>query len=169
MIHFICPKCGEALEAPDELIGKRLDCPACENACVVPLQLKRYLPAPPEIVDEAAASEARPARPARSQETGPALEPPKPPEMPAMMPWMPEGQGPALRYVQQDRAAQNVQLIERTAKKWKALQLVGALGIPFSFFLLLIGGRQNILFVPILVLFASVWLYARLMAWWHHG
>lgn len=64
-------------------------------------------------------------------------------------------------------------LIEQTAKKYKAIQLAGALGA--FVFAIFIGvgllGNSNLIFVPAIVLFiASVFAYCAgsTLAWWHH-
>ena len=36
MIKFSCPECKEPLEAPDELVGKILDCPKCNCHAQIP-------------------------------------------------------------------------------------------------------------------------------------
>ena len=58
------------------------------------------------------------------------------------------------------------QVIERTAKTWKAVQLFGGLAILFSLPLLLTDYR-NAFIVMVPGLFAL--LLGRTAAWWHHG
>ena len=38
MIKFSCKLCGEKLSVQDQLSGKRIKCPKCNNACVVPAE-----------------------------------------------------------------------------------------------------------------------------------
>lgn len=72
----------------------------------------------------------------------------------------------------------DVQLIEQTRKRWKLLILVGYILMSFAIF----AGILIVLLVPVeritaaLVLALAIWLmgfgmhvYARVMAWWHHG
>ena len=33
---FVCGKCGESLEAPEELAGEIVECPSCNESIVVP-------------------------------------------------------------------------------------------------------------------------------------
>lgn len=35
-ITFTCPHCNQELEAPDDLAGETIDCPACEGQLIVP-------------------------------------------------------------------------------------------------------------------------------------
>jgi hypothetical protein len=35
-IHFECPKCGQPLDAPDELVNELIDCPGCKETINVP-------------------------------------------------------------------------------------------------------------------------------------
>ena len=45
-VHFKCPHCGEALEAPVEMLGQLLDCPTCGET-VEAQRPPATLPAPP--------------------------------------------------------------------------------------------------------------------------
>jgi hypothetical protein len=49
-INFDCPKCGQNLDAPTELAGLFVECPACANVVKVPSAAERHAPppAPPE-------------------------------------------------------------------------------------------------------------------------
>ncbi len=59
------------------------------------------------------------------------------------------------------------QTIEKTAKKWKAVQLIGIVGMLAG-----IGGclaKEPDKGVPIFTLCLVVYLTGRICAWWHHG
>lgn len=62
--------------------------------------------------------------------------------------------------------------IEETAKKWKALQLVGGLGlipsVVFTMWAVQDVASTNI-GIGAMTLCLGLYLYASLMAWWHHG
>ena len=48
-VHFKCPHCGEALEAPAEMLGQLMDCPTCGETVEVhkaPITLPPPPPAP---------------------------------------------------------------------------------------------------------------------------
>lgn len=46
-IHFECPKCSQALDAPEELATQLIDCPACKETIEVPLRSQRAEPPKP--------------------------------------------------------------------------------------------------------------------------
>src|SRR5262245_26890235 len=60
-ISVVCPQCGAKLNAPDSAAGKRVKCPKCQTAMLVP----EPLPASPEfeVVDEAEAEPVQPKKP----------------------------------------------------------------------------------------------------------
>lgn len=36
-IEFNCPECGQVLEAPEEMAGEAIECPACEAGITIPM------------------------------------------------------------------------------------------------------------------------------------
>jgi DNA-directed RNA polymerase subunit RPC12/RpoP len=36
MIRFVCTLCGEEIDVRDELAGRQIKCPKCNNICLVP-------------------------------------------------------------------------------------------------------------------------------------
>ena len=74
-----------------------------------------------------------------------------------------------------------VQTIQLTAKKWKLLKLVSGLGIIFGILILIVAlsmsqpddnhASAGASLFGFIVLLGSIGLYifARFMAWWHHG
>jgi hypothetical protein len=40
-IHFECPKCGQTLDAPEELATQFIDCPTCEESIQIPARSQR--------------------------------------------------------------------------------------------------------------------------------
>ena len=70
--------------------------------------------------------------------------------------------------------AERTLLIERTAKRWKGIQLAGVALILLGFLLVIgaIAVQSPVLIyaaaaVPAVVV--CVTIYAMVMAWWHHG
>ena len=54
-IHFLCPKCSQAIDAPDELAGQLVDCPTCKETIEVPSRIRSspQVPGPPpSIIDD---------------------------------------------------------------------------------------------------------------------
>ena len=43
-IHFECPKCGQSIDAPEELAAQLVDCPACKETIEVPVRNRRVMP-----------------------------------------------------------------------------------------------------------------------------
>ncbi|HTR41497.1 MAG TPA: hypothetical protein VMH87_07765 [Pseudomonadales bacterium] len=37
-IHFDCPKCSQAIDAPQEMAAQLIDCPSCKEVIEVPIQ-----------------------------------------------------------------------------------------------------------------------------------
>jgi hypothetical protein len=44
-IHFECPKCGQTIDAPQEMAAQLVDCPACKETIEVPVRNRRVMPA----------------------------------------------------------------------------------------------------------------------------
>lgn len=63
--------------------------------------------------------------------------------------------------------------IEQTSKKWKALQLVGGLLAIFGVPAAMLGSVVNPIgsYVGLVLMLGGLGLfvYARLLTWWHHG
>jgi DNA-directed RNA polymerase subunit RPC12/RpoP len=36
-IEFSCPRCNQSLEAPTDMAGETIECPACEQAIAIPV------------------------------------------------------------------------------------------------------------------------------------
>lgn len=179
--HVACPHCGATLKAPPPTFGKTLKCPRCSILIGIPFPQPepQQVKAPPLAL--APIPEPEPERP------------PLPPVAAAML-----GELQMLReevselrrerdYDERPRRRRRerdedyappprprVQLIEQTGKEWKALQLIGGLGIVVGMGLLCAGfstGNTNT--VPpgaiCLLLGLPLMLIGRFGAWWNHG
>ena len=40
-IHFECPKCSQAIDAPQEMAAQLIDCPSCKEVIEVPVRSRR--------------------------------------------------------------------------------------------------------------------------------
>ncbi len=56
MIRVRCDKCEKLLEAPDDLAGQRIECPACGDVRVLPASVTPSPPEPKAVQDRAAAA-----------------------------------------------------------------------------------------------------------------
>ena len=45
-VTFVCPKCKQTLEAPEEVLGQTVQCPACSATIAVPVRRATATPAP---------------------------------------------------------------------------------------------------------------------------
>ena len=67
-INFDCPHCGQNLDAPPDMAGESLECPACEEAITVPAPPRAAQPGKKRVVIKKARAPRRPsstaARPA---------------------------------------------------------------------------------------------------------
>ncbi|NLG65678.1 MAG: hypothetical protein GX537_08755 [Actinobacteria bacterium] len=74
----------------------------------------------------------------------------------------------------QSAAPRGVRTVEQTAKKWKGLQLIGCFGLMASIVWAIVAGQSDSIEAivgPLMagVVSAAIYMYARIMAWWHHG
>ena len=80
---------------------------------------------------------------------------------------------PAVPYASERATDAGVQLIEKTSKKWKLLELVGAVVCIAGFLMFLFSEERSpalhILWLLVSVVGLCAFGYARFMAWWHHG
>jgi hypothetical protein len=60
-----------------------------------------------------------------------------------------------------------VTTIQQTSKRWKGIYLIGVIGAIVSFLATIIATH----WFPfcLFIAFTSVAVYAKVMAWWHHG
>jgi DNA-directed RNA polymerase subunit RPC12/RpoP len=54
-IHFDCPKCGQTIDAPQEMAAELIDCPSCKEVIEVPVRRGRVQPVAPVFVPPAPA------------------------------------------------------------------------------------------------------------------
>lgn len=73
-----------------------------------------------------------------------------------------------------NQTAVAAQVIEATSKKWKTIQLIGAIGLFGGILISLLGLVAD--FLPVFVVgfvgtiaATAIYVYGRAMAWWHHG
>ncbi len=44
---FDCPRCGQSLEAPEDMLGETIDCPSCNQSITIPAPQEPASPPPP--------------------------------------------------------------------------------------------------------------------------
>jgi DNA-directed RNA polymerase subunit RPC12/RpoP len=49
-IKFMCPHCGQHIEAPEEMVDQVVDCPACQKQMTVPLHMAQATTQKPTLV-----------------------------------------------------------------------------------------------------------------------
>jgi F0F1-type ATP synthase assembly protein I len=60
-INFECSKCGQTIDAPEEMCAQLIDCPACKETIEVPVRGRNYMPPDKETLPLPDANAAMPA------------------------------------------------------------------------------------------------------------
>ena len=157
---FNCPHCQQSLEAPEEMLGQKIDCPSCNEPITLPDPPRtQTLPTPPPQRQTRSCpfcGEDILAAAIKCKHCGEFLD------------GRPSDTVLHRGNSSQQNAAPRppVQTIEQTGKGWKGMQLICGLAAIVGAFMLGFDASLGFVFI---VLGLGGFTIARIGAWWEHG